>query len=103
MTPLNKAKLKLEGKLNQVRQRMSRLEKSITDKQRIIDDKSSLLKATEMIESDGDVVELIRLRLSFIPALHLQNVKNGAVKLPQVFVLYLSQSTCRSYSIHEMQ
>lgn len=61
MTPLNKAKLKLEGKLNQVRQRMSRLEKSITDKQRIIDDKSSLLKATEMIESDGDVVELIRL------------------------------------------
>ena len=61
MTPLNKAKLKLEGKLNQVRQRMSRLEKSITDKQRIIDDKSSLLKATEIIESEGDVVELIRL------------------------------------------
>ena len=61
MTPLNKAKLKLEGKLNQVKQRMSCVEKSIKTKQRILDDKSSLLKASEIIESDGDVVELIRL------------------------------------------
>ena len=60
-TTLHKEKLELEGKLDQVKQRMSSVEKSITDKQSTIDDKSSLLKATQIIESDGDVVELIRL------------------------------------------
>lgn len=105
-TTLHKEKVELEGKLNQVKQRMSCVEKSIKTKQRILDDKSSLLKASEIIESDGDVVELIRLAeqtcgelSSFIPALDSQNVKNCAFKSPQVFVLHLSIS----YSIHVMQ
>lgn len=58
---LENEKEELEKRLQAVTQRITTVKQSISEEQKTLDEKSSLLKVTEMIESEGDLVEIIRL------------------------------------------